>query len=74
MSADRKSPHYSRLAHVTLDGQPLSFVLEADDVAGTVDVVDLDAMNRATGENTSVALGKYPVKRLTGHVEITEAP
>jgi hypothetical protein len=70
VSAVHGSAHYSRNAFVKLDGRPMSFAIEADDVEGWVDVADIKA---------AAALPKKPLaevarKRLRGFVEIELAP
>lgn len=71
VSALRTSPHYVRNAQVLLDGRPMSFAVEADDVAGWVEVVDLD---REAPDSTARGLRRFATKRLWGAVEIQEPP
>jgi hypothetical protein len=72
VSADKKSPHYHRWALVTLYSRPEVFALEADDVEGWVDVVDIAAACAACERGEK--LKEWPRKRLRGHVEILLAP
>lgn len=67
VSALRTSPHYMRNALVLLDGRAMSMCVEADDVEGWVEVVDLESP-RVPGAT------RYATKRLTGDVEIREPP
>jgi hypothetical protein len=71
VSAIRTSPHYQRFALVTLDGRPQSFAVEADDLEGWVDVVDLD---RENPDAAAQGLRRFATKRLHGIVQIQEAP
>lgn len=68
VSALRLSPHYQRNAQVLLDGRPCPFAVEADDVEGWVEVVDLDRVFEPREAK------RYATKRLFGIVVIREAP
>lgn len=70
VSSLRLDPHYQRNALVTLDGRAMAFAVEADDVEGWVEVVDLENPRIIHGETRN----RYATKRLTGFVEIHEAP
>lgn len=76
VSSVRGSPHYVRWALVKLYGAPQPLALEADDVEGWVDVVDLAAPEPHEKGGPAARPGalRYPVKRLYGHVEIELAP
>lgn len=67
------SPHYARNPYVKLDGRPLSFCIEADDVEGWVEVVDLENPRIIHGAPPQ-PLRRYATKRLHGDVEIELAP
>lgn len=69
VSALRLSPHYSRHAFVLLDGRALNFCVEADDVEGWVEVVDLEQPRIIHGEKAN----RFATKRLFGDVEIRDA-
>jgi hypothetical protein len=75
VSAIRTSPHYHRFALVILDGQPQSFAVEADDLEGWVDVVDLEnPMRLPASVGMPPQPSRYATKRLHGIVQIQEAP
>lgn len=70
VSTLRTSPHYSRDVFVKLDGRALNFCIEADDVEGWVEVVDLENPRVIYGEK----INRFATKVLHGFVEIEEAP
>lgn len=78
VSAVKGTADYQRHAFVTLDGCPRPLAVMADEEVGTVDVVDLEVLERMRThpeiEPDCYFVGRYPIKQLRGHVEITEAP
>lgn len=74
VSAVKGTANYLRDALVTLDGVPQPLAVLADDVLGTVDIVDLEALENPERAATSYFVGRFPVIQRRGHVEIHEAP
>lgn len=72
VSCDPKSPHYNRFSYVRLYGVPQMFALEADDVEGWVDVIDLPEACRRSRVGSVRPGDPWPRKRLTGEVTITD--